>query len=60
MLCFVWKQLSSIINTVIEILLNGILLLIKMLPDSALKIDYPFIKAYRVEPALLSLGETER
>ena len=23
-----------------------------------LKIDYPFIKAYRVEPSLLSLGET--
>lgn len=23
------------------------------------KIDYPFVKAYRVEPALLSLGETE-
>ena len=23
------------------------------------KIDYPFIKAYRVEPALLSIGETK-
>ena len=43
MLFFAWKRLYSIDKNVSK---------------QRTKVDYPFVKAYRIEPALLLLGET--
>ena len=49
----------SIMDTVTEILLNGAFAIDKNVSKRRTKIDYPFIKAYRVESELVTLGETE-
>ncbi|MEI3178615.1 MAG: hypothetical protein V8S31_10155 [Lachnospiraceae bacterium] len=59
MQCFVWRLLYSIIDTVTEILLKWNFAIDKNVSKRRTKIDYPFIKAYRVESELVTLGETE-
>ena len=58
MRCFVWRPRCFITNTAIEILAEWNLAIDKNVSRQRTKIDYPFIKAYRVENALVALGET--
>ncbi len=53
MQCFVWKLPSFIISTATVTPPSG------NVSRSRTNIDYPFVKAYRVEPVLVPLGETK-
>ena len=59
MQCSVWRLPYSIIDTVDRNPAEWNFAIDKNVSKRRTKIDYPFIKAYRVESELVTLGETE-